>query len=97
MIKAERKICKNCGNPFNPLDDYCRYCGEKNEFTITNRDIPCIYGPPPVIRVHKCENCSYSWETDEMVDDEKYCPKCGGNAPVVEEKDEAIFDFYNWI
>jgi rubrerythrin len=44
-------------------------------------DFACIYGPPPVTRVHKCKKCGYSWETSLMIDDEKWCPECGGEAP----------------
>ena len=46
-------------------------------------EFACIYGPPPVSRTHKCEKCGFTWKTTLMIDDEKFCPECGGPAPVV--------------
>lgn len=47
----------------------------------------CIYGPPPMERLHKCNNCGYAWETHKMIDEERFCPKCGDSAPYEENKE----------
>ena len=52
-----------------------------------DEDFACIYGPPPVKRVHTCKKCGYSWETELMIDDERWCPQCGGSAPVTSEEE----------
>ena len=78
-------VCANCGNEYVEGDKYCRFCGAPNgdpRYVVT--DFSCIYGPPPVRRVHTCKKCGYSWETVEMIDKAKYCPKCGGSARGVE-------------
>lgn len=77
-----RKVCGNCNNSYIDGDKYCRYCGAplgKPEFI--EEDFACIYGPPPVTRKHTCAKCGYSWETTLMIDNERWCPKCGGSAP----------------
>lgn len=94
QIDRERhyKVCANCGEPkyydyyFGDLteDEYCRYCGKKLEFIINTIDlwsVPCVYGPVPTNVIHTCEKCGYSWKSDDW-SYEKYCPKCGGNAPI---------------
>ena len=81
-IGEKRRVCANCKNTYIAGDKYCRYCGApmgKPEFII--EDFSCIYGPPPVTRTHKCAKCGFTWKTDLMIDDEKFCPKCGGPAP----------------
>ena len=81
-----QKVCPNCRNPWREGDKYCRYCGSPMtapsyiEFEMT-----CIYGPPPVERKHVCQSCGYTWTTCAMLDRERRCPKCGGDAPVSEE------------
>ena len=78
-----RKVCANCRNTYREGDKYCRYCGAplgKPDFI--EEEFACIYGPPPVQRTHKCKKCGFSWQTSLMIDDEKWCPKCGGSAPV---------------
>ena len=50
-------------------------------------DFACIYGPPPIKRVHTCEKCGYSWETHQMVDNQRCCPKCGGKAPAISDEE----------
>jgi RNA polymerase subunit RPABC4/transcription elongation factor Spt4 len=82
MDIPKRRVCANCKNTYREGDKYCRYCGApmgKPDFI--EEDFACIYGPPPVTRVHKCKKCGYSWETSLMIDDEKWCPECGGEAP----------------
>ena len=77
-----RKVCANCKNPYIDGDKYCRYCGAKmGKPAFIPDNMACIYGPPPIKRVHKCVKCGYTWTTNQMVDQERYCPKCGGYAP----------------
>ena len=78
-----RKVCANCRNTYREGDKYCRYCGSplgKPDFI--EEEFACIYGPPPVKRSHKCKKCGFSWQTSLMIDDENWCPECGGEAPV---------------
>ena len=70
-----RKVCANCKNSYREGDKYCRYCGAPLG------NFACIYGPPPVERTHKCEKCGFSWKTTLMIDNEQWCPECGGPAP----------------
>ena len=77
-------VCPNCGKGWQKGDKYCRYCGSP----ISNpRFVPVmmadLYGPPPVRRKHICTACDYAWETYAMVDEERYCPRCGGAAPTL--------------
>ncbi len=86
--KRMMKVCANCKKTYIEGDRYCRYCGApmgKPKFIEEN--FPLIYGPPPVTRVHTCVKCGYSWETTSMRDDEEYCPKCGGRAPVTSSEE----------
>lgn len=87
-MRREKKVCANCGNDYMEGDKYCRYCGApmgKAEYI--EDELQMIYGPPPMKRVHTCDKCGYSWETEKMLDWERYCPKCGGPAPVTAEED----------
>lgn len=80
--ERRRKVCANCKNSYREGDKYCRYCGAplgKPDFI--EEDFACIYGPPPVERTHKCEKCGFTWKTALMIDDEQWCPECGGPAP----------------
>lgn len=83
MFKAGlRAVCENCIQPYIEGDKYCRFCGApmgKPEYI--EDDMQCIYGPPPVERTHICSKCGYSWKTHKMIDNERWCPKCGGEAP----------------
>lgn len=82
MSRLKRKVCGNCNNYYIDGDKYCRYCGAplgRPEFI--DEDFATIYGPPPIKRVHTCDNCGYSWETEMMIDRQIFCPKCGGSAP----------------
>ena len=82
---SKRKVCANCKNIYIEGDRYCRFCGAPlGKPKYINEDFGCIYGPPPVRRVHKCKKCMYMWETNEMIDRERFCPKCGGPAPAEE-------------
>ncbi|MBR6045378.1 MAG: hypothetical protein IKP47_07075 [Ruminococcus sp.] len=88
-----RKLCRKCGKELRD-DAYCRYCGAKRSvklFNPVNMRVECVYGPPPVPRVHHCDKCGYEWTTCMMIDREEYCPKCGGSAPgreTLKEKEE---------
>jgi RNA polymerase subunit RPABC4/transcription elongation factor Spt4 len=89
MEMPKRKVCANCKNVYREGDKYCRYCGAPmGKPGFIEEDFACIYGPPPVTRVHKCSKCGYSWQTNLMIDDEKWCPECGGEAPCSEEAAE---------
>ncbi len=76
-------ICGNCRHDWVEGDRYCRYCGAPVGIPrfVPEGPMPCIYGPEPVPREHKCVRCGYTWETDLMIDREDYCPRCGGKAP----------------
>lgn len=76
--------CGNCHAPLGPDDRYCRICGTKvgkGAYEPHQDLMECIYGPRPVEREHTCRKCGFKWTTCVMLDDEKYCPKCGGKAP----------------
>ena len=82
--------CGNCHAGIEEGDRYCRRCGTKvgeGSFSPYQNMMWCIYGPRPQKRIHTCVNCGYSWSTYSMIDDELFCPKCGGNAPAQEEED----------
>ena len=82
------KVCANCKELYFEGDKYCRFCGAKiGKPVYMNYAFATLYGPPPVKRVHTCEKCGYTWETDYMVDMERHCPECGGNAPVTSEEE----------
>ncbi len=79
--------CGNCHERLGKNDKYCRYCGTKRgegKFRPYQNLMQCIYGPMPVKRVHRCKKCGKKWETILMIDDEKYCPDCGGISKIVE-------------
>ena len=87
MEDRKLKVCANCKNTYRDGDKYCRYCGAPlGKPAYIEEDFMTIYGPPPVTRVHTCEKCGYSWETEVMRDKEKWCPKCGGAAPAQDEE-----------
>ena len=86
-VPGKRRVCANCGEPYIDGDKYCRFCGApmgKPEYI--EEDFACIYGPPPVKRTHVCRKCGYKWTTEQMIDNERRCPKCGGPAPASEER-----------
>ena len=92
MSALEKKvlICGNCKSDINKGDKYCRICGTsitQAKYVPNENIMQCIYGPLPVKRKHVCQKCSYEWTTFAMVDDEKYCPECGGLAPCQKEDD----------
>ena len=68
-LGQKRKVCANCGNSYRENEKYCRYCGAPmGTPDYIEEEFACIYGP---------------WKTTLMIDDEKFCPECGGPAPVV--------------
>ena len=78
--------CSNCEKKITIEDKYCRYCGvavTQTDYKPNFRGINVIYGPMPVKRKHLCSKCAYAWTTHMMVDNQKFCPVCGGDAPVV--------------
>ncbi len=88
MKTPMRKVCANCKENYINGDKYCRYCGAPmGKPAYIEEDFACIYGPPPVKRTHTCAKCGYSWETNRMIDNERYCPKCGGSAPASGEEE----------
>lgn len=87
-VECEKDRCGNCHAYLNDSDKYCRICGTaagEGAYNPYQNLMQCIYGPMPVKRVHTCKKCNYEWTTSLMIDDEKYCPKCGGKAPVTSE------------
>lgn len=81
--------CGNCHEELEAGDKYCRHCGTKRgegKFEPYSNLIACIYGPEPVKRRHRCSACWYQWETCLMMDDEKYCPRCGAKAEIIKEE-----------
>ena len=75
------KICGNCRKIIGE-DKFCRYCGAeavKTNYAPENEVISVVYGPPPTEREHICSSCGYTWKNWVMIDNERYCPKCGGN------------------
>ncbi len=90
--QAKIAVCPCCGKGKIDGDRYCRFCGKENiEDKYVEPSFACVYGPMPVRRIHRCEECGFSWQTYLMVDDEKFCPKCGGIA-LVEEKKKKWWD-----
>ncbi len=62
-----------------------------DEIYFLEENIPILYGPPTK-RIHTCTKCGYSWYWIGPRDKGRYCPKCGGDAPVV-----SIIDFPDWV
>ena len=93
MNRNMMKVCANCKQNYIEGDKYCRYCGAPmgTPFFI-EEDFNTIYGPPPKKRVHTCSVCGYTWKTSLMIDKEKWCPMCGGPAPVTECDDNWLDD-----
>jgi len=82
------KVCANCKHTYAEEDKYCRYCGAPlGKPDYIEEIFSEIYGPPPMERVHKCAECGYTWETNLMIDDDMWCPKCGGSAPGQSEEE----------
>ena len=79
--------CGNCHSYVDEGDAYCRICGTKvgeGKYEPYQEIMQCIYGPMPEERIHTCQDCGYSWKTMFMIDNQHYCPKCGGPAPAIE-------------
>lgn len=89
---AEEKRCNNCNFLAENEDVYCRKCGkllpEKSKFDPKFNITECVYGPPPIERVHACPECGFSWTNWVMVDYEEFCPKCGTHVIIKEIKEE---------
>ena len=84
---------KKCGNCHSYIGDdkYCRCCGTKRgegAFLPYQNFQGCIYGPPPIRREHKCQSCGYTWVTNLMINDQKYCPECGGRVKTWPDEEE---------
>lgn len=80
MIKPGKDQCGNC-HAYLGDDAYCRYCGTKageGAFEPYMNYEQCVYGPPPIEREHTCQACGFSWRTNMMIDNQQFCPKCGG-------------------
>jgi rRNA maturation endonuclease Nob1 len=80
--------CGNCKASIKDGELYCRRCGTRRgegKFDPFLDMMQCIYGPPPVKRVHECTKCKKQWETRQMIDREKFCPDCGGPAVTIED------------
>lgn len=86
-IPDPEEQCGNCHEYFESDDLYCRYCGTKKG---EGAYAPYPYsvdiflpsgGPIPLLPNHICKNCGYTWKTCLNDDREKFCPKCGSEAP----------------
>ena len=89
-VTPDNTRCGNCHAPLGEDDRYCRKCGTKagdGAFEPYQQIMQCIYGPRPVERTHVCPACGFTWTTCLMIDNEKYCPKCGAEAPVTQAED----------
>lgn len=78
--------CGNCHTTLMPDAKYCHICGTRageGAYKPYQDMMQCIYGPAPVERRHVCQTCGFSWTTCAMIDKDKFCPQCGGSAPVV--------------
>ena len=80
------KVCSNCKKPYIEGDAYCRYCGAPMGTPVFIPEaLECLYGPP-VTCTHVCEKCGFTWKRSFLGsaagDDQRFCPKCGGGAPV---------------
>ena len=78
--ECSEKQCGNCHEYIQEGDKYCRICGTKvgyGHYEPYQISDACIYGPRPVVRMHKCKHCDYEWSTCLMVDKQRYCPMCG--------------------
>ena len=85
--EIDKDRCGNCGAKLDVDDKYCKVCGTRvgdGDYKPFRFLEACVYGPPPIERTHVCVICGYSWKTEFMIDDQKYCPKCGGSAPYQE-------------
>ena len=90
LTKTDKDHCGNCHKPLGN-DDYCRYCGTRRgegKFDPYFNEPQCIYGPPPISRLHTCNECGYEWETNTMIDRQRYCPRCGGSCKITEQEDD---------
>lgn len=86
--------CGNCHEFLEKEDRFCRYCGTRRgegEFEPYLNLFECVYGPKPVRRKHRCTQCGNEWMTCLMIDDEKYCPLCGGKAELVWEDSKSPY------
>ena len=79
--RYENNQCGNCQGYLGPGDKYCRLCGTKageGSFKPWQNFMECVYGPMPVLRKHECSRCGHTWETMLMIDNQRFCPECGG-------------------
>ena len=84
LITPTKDQCGNCHAHLGPEDKFCRICGTRRgegAYEPYREIMQCIYGPMPETRTHTCKQCGYSWTTCVMIDDQRYCPQCGGDAP----------------
>ena len=79
---GKMKACANCHKSYADGFRYCPYCGAPLGKPVYIEEVfACIYGPEPMERRHTCGKCGFTWKTCEMVDSQRFCPKCGGDAP----------------
>ncbi len=83
---SKKKVCRNCKEPYIEGDKYCRYCGAPmGKPSFIEDDLACLYGPP-VTCTHVCEACGFTWKRSFLgsssSDKQRFCPQCGGKAPV---------------
>ena len=84
----ETSRCGRCGKYLGD-DRYCRVCGTKRGIGKYEPDMECmecIYGPEPIDRTHKCKKCGNKYTVALMVDNERYCPRCGGETVIISQE-----------
>lgn len=84
--------CGNCHSSLANGDQYCRHCGTRRgegKFEPYQNLMQCIYGPMPKKRTHFCPACNASWARELMIDDEAFCPHCGGPVVIGEDSPSA--------
>lgn len=88
ITKYDENQCGNCHFCMEEGDQYCRLCGTKRgegNFEPYKNITKYIYAQELKERKHICQKCGYKWKTIKMEDKEKFCPRCGGLAPIVDE------------
>lgn len=79
-VVPDENQCGNCNAYLKEGDSYCRICGTRRgdgEYKPYQNIMQTIYGPMPVRREHICPVCGFKWDNCVMIDEDKYCPKCG--------------------
>ena len=79
-ILNEPGRCGKCWGYLKPKDNYCGKCGTKRgdgTFNPEDNIMQVIYGPPPEKFNFSCRSCGLKWSETLMINQNKFCPKCG--------------------